>query len=349
MMILQALANDSRGNKPRNVTIMDVAREAGVSYSTVSRVMNNNPHVRAEKRERVLTAMNRLGYVVNQQARSLAGGRSHVIGLLVPDVGNSYIGQIMRGVDEHLAASQYDLMLYTTHRRKMKESVYVATLTRGMTDGLLLLLPLNPEAYIEGLYRSQFPYVVIDHQGFDDFSPSVIATNWQGAFDATEYLIGLGHRRIAMITGTPELNSAKERLRGFQDALQAHNIPLNPELMRNGDFHQTPSYTAAAELLALPEPPTAIFAASDLSAIGAIDAIRAQGLRIPEDISIVGFDDIPEAAWMHPGLTTVRQPLLDMGRRAVQLLFEYIESPDRSTKRIEINTELIIRESCQPV
>lgn len=334
--------------RSRQVTIVDVAREAGVSYSTVSRVMNGYPHVSAEKRESVLNAMTRLGYVVNQQARSLAGGRSHVIGLLVPDVGNGYIGEIMRGIDDELAAAQYDLMLYTTHRQKTKESIYVATLTRGMTDGLLLLLPLNPEAYLSALHEEQFPYVVIDHQGFDDFSPTVIATNWQGAYDATTYLIELGHRRIGFIAGTPALSSAIERLEGYKAALAAHGIAFQPALIANGDFAQSASYEAANVLLDLPQPPTAIFAASDMSAFGAMEAIRNRGLNIPQDISVIGFDDIPMSAHMHPALTTVRQPLAEMGRRATRMLFKLIDNPEEEVGRVMLDTELVIRDSCSP-
>jgi LacI family transcriptional regulator len=335
----------SSGKRSR-VTIMDVAREAGVSYSTVSRVINNYKHVSPEKRQRVLSAMTRLGYVVNQQARSLAGGRSQVIGLLVPTVGNSYIGQIMQGIDEELAAAQYDLMLYTTHRQRTKESVYVATLTRGMTDGLLLLLPLGASAYLETLRNEQFPYVVIDHQEIGGTGPAVVSTNRQGGYHATEYLIELGHRRIGHIAGTPELSSAAERLDGYQMALAHHKIGFDPALVVNGDFQTHSSYDAANVLLDLPQPPTAIFAGSDLTAFGAVDAIRNRGLSIPGDISVIGFDDLPEAASMHPALTTVRQHLLEMGRVATRMLLQYINDPDCERGQVVMDTELIVRDSC---
>src|SRR5947209_6808149 len=148
----------------KNVTIVDVAQEADVSYATVSRVINNGAHVKADKRERVLRAMAKLGFTVNQQARSLRAGRSQVIGLLVHDLGSSYIGEIIRGIEVELSAASYDLMLYTTHRRKTKEATYVSAITRGMADGLLLVLPRNPEAYLESLRQRRFPYVLVDHQ-----------------------------------------------------------------------------------------------------------------------------------------------------------------------------------------
>jgi LacI family transcriptional regulator len=335
--------------KTGSVTIVDVAREAGVSYSTVSRVVNNYEHVKPETREKVLNAMMRLGYVVNQQARSLRGGRSQVIGLLVPEVGNSYIGAIIRGIDAELAASQYDLMLYTTHRQKTKESTYVATITRGLADGLLLLLPTNVEAYMASLQRQQFAHVLIDYQHVDnDLTSTLQSTNWQGAFEATNYLINLGHRRIGYIVGLKEMQCSLDRLAGYRAALEAHGIDYVPELVYMGDFFRTQGYEAARQFLALPHPPTAIFAANDTSAFGAIEAVRGEGLRVPDDISVIGFDNIPEAAQVHPGLTTVRQPLEEMGRLAVQILLNRLDDPDLPGERVELPTELVIRESCKP-
>lgn len=331
------------------ITIFDVAREAGVSYATVSRVINNKDHVKPDKRERVLRAMTRLGYVVNQQARSLAGGKSQVVGLVVPGVDNSYIGEIIRGIDEELASASYDLMLYTTHRRKTRESTYVATLTQGLADGLLLVLPRDPGAYMEALRRRGFPFVVIDHQGIDDTGPAVGATNRQGGYSATRYLIELGHRRIGFITGTLEVRCSTDRLAGYRAALGEFGLPLDPALVREGDFQQPDGYRGAHELLALAERPTAIFASNDVMAFGVMEAVRECGLRIPADISIVGFDDIPQATHVNPQLTTVRQPLEQMGRLAARTLLQLIANPKADVARIELPTELIIRDSCRAV
>ncbi len=331
-----------------NVTIIDVASEAGVSYTTVSRVINNKENVRPETRERVLMAMTRLGYVVDQRARSLAGGRSQVIGLLVHDVGTSYIGEIIRGIDAELASAQYDLILYTTHRRKTKESAYVATLTRGLADGLLLVLPRNPGAYLETLRQYHFPHVLIDHRGLDEETPAVAAANRQGAYNATKYLIELGHQRIGFITGAMDQVCAQDRLEGYKAALVDHGIAFDPELVYEGDFFQPSGYTGASALLELPRPPSAIFASNDVSAFGVMEAVREHHLHIPEDISVVGFDDIPQAAHVHPPLTTVRQPLEEMGRIATRMLLEYIADPHLPVERVELPTELVIRQSCQP-
>jgi LacI family transcriptional regulator len=334
--------------KNSNVTIVDVADEAGVSYTTVSRVINNKGNVRPETRERVLMAMTRLGYVVDQRARSLAGGRSQVIGLLVPDAGTSYIGEVIRGIDAELVTAQYDLILYTTHHRKTKESAYVVTLTRGLADGLLLVLPRNPKACMETLRQHHFPHVLIDHRGSGDAVPAVAAANWQGAYSATEHLIELGHQRIGFVTGDMDQICAQDRLAGYETALADHGITLDPELVYEGDFFQHSGYAGANALLELNSPPTAIFASNDVSAFGVMEAVREHGLRIPDDISIVGFDDIPQAAHVHPPLTTVRQPLEEMGRTATRMLLEHIKDSHCPLKRVELPTELVLRQSCCP-
>jgi LacI family transcriptional regulator len=330
----------------QDITIYDVAREAEVSYSTVSRVINNKG-VSAQKRERVLRAMAELGYVANLQARSLAGGQSHIIGLLVHSLSVEYFDEIARGVDDELAAMQYDLMLYTTHRRKGRESAYVAKVTRKLVDGLLLVLPRNAETYLEALRHRRFPYVLVDHQGLGFDVPSVGATNWQGGYDGTSYLIELGHRRIGFITGEMTLGCARDRLAGYQQALSGAGLPLDPTLIREGNFLQPQAFTCANDLLDLAERPTAIFASNDVSAFGVMEAVRHRGLRIPEDISILGFDDIPQAAQVYPSLTTVRQPLAEMGRAAAKLLLTYIKDPDAAIQRIVLPTTLIVRQSCQ--
>ena len=329
------------------ITIFDVASDAGVSYATVSRVINNDPHVKPETRQRIVDTMVRMGFVVNRQARSLASGRSQMIGLLVPDLETGYIGEIIRGIDTELEISQYDVMLYTTHRRETKEANYVTSLVQGMVDGLLLVLPRNPGLFLDFLRQRRFPHVLIDHQGIDEKGPAVGATNWQGAYTATEYLIKLGHHRIGLITGWMDLGCARDRLAGYQSALRTHHIPVEPDLIFEGDFHQPAGYEGASAFLKLPVPPTAIFASNDVMAMGAIEAVRVHGFRIPEDISILGFDDIPQVATLHPGLTTVRQPLEQMGRVAAQMLLDFLKDPQKKTQRLELPTELIVRDSCR--
>ncbi|MAT98137.1 MAG: LacI family transcriptional regulator [Anaerolineaceae bacterium] len=337
-----------RNKSSHEVTIKDVAKEAGVSYSTVSRVVNNKSYVNPDTRERVLQAMVRLGYQVNLHARSLAGGQSNVIGLLVVDLTTQYMGEIINGIDDVLAAHQYELMLYTTHRRKAKESAYVHMMARGLADGLLISLPREPEAYLKSLRQKGFPYVIIDHRTEEPSDRFVSADNHQGGYEATKHLIELGHRRIGIVTGWTDMVSAQDRLAGYQAALAEAGILFSEELLYEGDFSQPGGFRGGSYLLDLAEPPTAVFASNDISAMGVIEAIRAQGLQVPHDISVVGFDDIPTAALLNPQLTTMRQPLQEMGRSATQMLLDMLKNPETMPESIIFPTELIVRESTAP-
>jgi LacI family transcriptional regulator len=331
------------------VTIVDVAQKANTSLGTVSRVINNDIHVADETRQRILAVMHEMGYVANRQARSLKGSTTHVIGVLVPDLGTEYIGEIMRGIDSELALEQFDLMLFATHRTAIKEANYVANLVQGIVDGLLLVLPSNPADYIGSLTQRNFPFALIDHHGNGTSGHAVGATNWQGAYNATEYLIKLGHIRIGFITGSMDLGCSVDRLEGYRSALRTYHLPILPELIYQGDFKQPDGYNGAIALLDLPEPPTAIFASNDVMAMGVMNAVRNRGLHIPEDISIIGFDNIPSTAMVFPSLTTVQQPLEQMGRVATQMLFRILKEPDKDFGRIELPTELIVRNSTSPI
>jgi LacI family transcriptional regulator len=341
--------NNISPKKRRGVTIVDVARASGVSYTTVSRVLSGYEFVSETARTRVMKAVEDLGYVANLQARSLKGGRSQIIGLLVPNLDNGYVGTITQGIDQELARANYDLMLYTSHRRPGKESFYVNAIVNGLTDGLLLVAPLIPATYLNELREHNYPYVLIDQTDDSEDSSVVESTNWQGAYDATHFLIQLGHTQIAFIKGSGAVRSAIDRLQGYKAALAEHNIPIREDLVIEGDYQQQTGYETTKKLLQNTEVrPTAIFAANDLSAFGAMDAARESGLRIPDDISIIGFDDIPQASFVYPKLTTVRQPLEQMGRVAVKLLLERIEDQSRPPQRVTLATQLVIRDSCRP-
>jgi LacI family transcriptional regulator len=312
-------------------------------------VINESPHVKAETRQQVLVAIQELGYVVNKQAQSLAaGGRSQMIGVLVPDFGTGYTGETIRGIDAELTQRNREMVLYTTHRIANKEAKYITNLIKSSVAGLLMVLPINSVENIGSLIRQNFPYVLIDHQGSRQDCPAVGATNRRGGYDATEYLIGLGHNRIGFITGTMSMGCSMDRLDGYRAALEAHRIPFSPELVFEGDYSQPLGFAGASKLLDLALPPTAIFASNDVMAIGAIDAVRNRGMRVPEDISIIGFDDVPQATQSHPPLTTIRQPLETMGRESVQILLDLLEHPGKKVNRIELPTELVIRGTCAP-
>jgi LacI family transcriptional regulator len=333
--------------RQRTVTIFDVAKASGVSSSTVSRVLTGFAFVKESTRKKVLERANALGYVANVQARSLAGGKSQIIGLLVPNLDNGYITEISCGIDEELAKANYDLMLYTTHHKRSKEAQYVHTIVNGPADGLILLVPLVSYSYLEILHEQRFPYVLVDQIDSSQQSAAVNSTNYQGAFEATSYLIALGHKRIGFVKGLTGLVSARERFEGYKDALNQHSLTLDEALLVAGDFEQHASREATKTLLSSAHPPSAIFACNDLSAYGVMEAIREAGLNISQDISVLGFDDIPQSSLTYPKLTTVRQPLRDMGRIAVELLLEQLNNPGTELKQVTLETQLMLRDSCQ--
>lgn len=345
------MKNDhSASNKKRNITINDVAEASGLSTATVSRVLSGYEFVKEATRIRVMKAVEQLGYVASVPARSLAGGRSRIIGLLVPNLDNGYVGTIAQGIDKALALANYDPILYTSHRLPSKETYYAHAIASGLTDGLLLIAPQVPTTYVDALREQNFPYVLIDQVDVTEKSTVVDSTNWQGAYEATQYLCQLGHERIAFIGGASMMQSAVDRLEGYKAALCDNDIPFREELVINGSYQQEFGYESTKNLLQgnFP-PPTAIFASNDLSAFGAMDAVRECGFNIPDDISIVGFDDVPQASLVYPKLTTVRQPLEQMGRVAVQMLLERIEDRSRPPQRVTLATQLVIRDSCKAI
>ncbi len=334
--------------KSQHVTIVDVANDSGVSYSTVSRVLNGYEFVKDSTREKVLASAKALGYVANQQARSLAGGRSNIIGLLVPTLDMGYVATIARGVEEALGSTDYDIMLYTTHRQREKEARYAKMIANGMSDGLLLLAPAYMDDYVDSFIDNQFPYVMVDQEDPKHRSSTISVTNWQGAYEATEYLIRLGHRRIAHIAGLMSMSSAQQRLEGYRAALKEYDIPFDDNLVVIGNYLQADSVEASQKLLIMQEPPTAIFAANDMMAFGAIEAAMSRELHIPEQLSIIGFDDVPQAMFSYPKLTTVRQPLDQMGHTATRLLLSIIDNPEQKPQHITLSTKLIERDTCAP-
>ncbi len=332
----------SRG---RRATIFDVARTAGVSYSTVSRVVNDYAHVNEATRERVRAAMREHGYVAHVTARALASGRTQAIGLLAQEIDNPFFSVVIKGVDQAVSVADYDLLLCTTHSRREKEAEYVARLSHGMVDGLLIVLPTGLPEYVAQLRAEHYPFVLIDHDSDAPGCTVVNAANRRGTRDGIAYLIGLGHRRIGFITGRLDVGASHERLAGYREALGEAGIRLDEALVVEGDFLEARGYEAARELLSLPQPPTAIFASSDAAAFGVLGAARDTGSAVPGDLSVLGFDDIVEASHMGAALSTVRQPLREMGHVAVQRLLSLLADPTQPPARLVMETELVIRKT----
>ncbi|MGC9467741.1 MAG: LacI family DNA-binding transcriptional regulator [Anaerolineae bacterium] len=336
----------ARNNK--KITIQDVARAAGVSASTVSRVLNDKDDVAADTYKRVQEVIAELGYTSSLAARSMRSRRTGVIGLILPDLEDSFLIQVLKGINCAIAEFEYDLIAYAspsigTPSKADREQLYVSLLNGSLTDGMIVVTPAAA-----GFPRIA-PVVVIDPNRDCTECPAVIGSNYAGALMAMEYLLDLGHRCIGFISGRPDLQSADQRLRGYESALAQAGIPLDPDLIMEGDFTAETGHRVARELLSLPEPPTAIFAANDRSAIGAIEAAREMGLRVPEDLSVIGYDDIPEAAYYNPALTTIDQSILEMGRLATEILIRLIREENVKSGPYTVPTQLVVRGSCQEV
>lgn len=323
--------------------MFDVAIEAGVSTATVSRVANGHPNIRLATRERVEEAMRRLGYVANLRARSLAGGRTNLIGLIVDDLESSYISQVARGIDEAVATHGYDLMVSTMHMRE-RTTRHIESLFNGFAEGLIVLLAGGFGRYLGEVEARKFPVVLIDHDPASNVS-IVKADNDAGTREAVRHLSTLGHDRIGFITGNLKVASARERLDAYRT--EVAELGLNPQtdLVVDGDFTLDGGATAARQLLGLNEPPTALLASSDAEAFGVMQVAREMGVTIPGDLSLVGFDDIPEASYVTPTLTTVRQPMREMGVLAAEMLMSIVGEGQGQTSTVQLPTQLIVRET----
>jgi LacI family transcriptional regulator len=340
------MSSDNQHRWTGRPTIRDVARTAGVSIATVSRVMNGRPDVAATTRERVLGAVRELGFSTNRSARSLVGGRTFLVGITLPLVEAEYFSRIVAGAADELYDHDLQVVLAPTLHLRDRSANLLARLAGGMTDGALLILPEESSEALRRLARTGYPFVVIDPlEPLDEGVPSVSATNALGGRAATEHLLALGHRRIGAITGVPEWLASVERLNGYRAALASAGVVLDSALVVESDWAVEGGEAAAALLLDLPDPPTAVFAFNDNMAIGALRAARARGLRVPADFSVVGFDDSEQATTASPGLTTVRQPVAAMGRIAVSLLLRLLEHRRGEGMSIELQTRLIVRDS----
>lgn len=330
----------------RIVTINDVAETAGVSVTTVSRVLNDKGDVSAETYQKVQKVIEDLGYTSNLAARSMRSLRTNVIGLIIPDAGEPFPIEVMKGVNSAIAALDFDLIIYTCgdnhkHYTADRERKFVSLLSNSLTDGVIVVTPAAQH------FATNAPLVAIDPHYASNEYPAVISTNRDGAMEAMDYLIDLGHRRIGYIGGRADLKSSERRLRGYQDSLKQAGIPLDTNYIVEGDFSAETGYCCAQKLLSLPQRPTAIFCANDVTALGAYRAAAEIGLSIPEDLSLVGFDNIPDAALATPRLTTIDQSIREMGVIAMQMLVKLIKGESLENRIEHTSTRLVIRESCQ--
>ena len=335
-------------NSSRRSTIAEIAAKAGVSIPTVSRVLNNRPDVSAATRERVEQVIKESGFI-RSRVKNVLKASSGIIDMLIPDLTTLYPVEIVRGVEEVLERTELRLALSLTHNTLESEERWLSKVIDGSTDGAILVLAHGQSKRLDMLRQHKIPFVVVDHRGeLGPDVPSVGATNWLGGRLATEHLLSLGHRRIAIISGDASLRCSRDRIAGYRAALEDAGVAIDAELIRPGAFIQQTGYEQTCALLDLAEPPTAIFAGSDTQAMGVYAALRARGLSLPGDMSVVGFDDVPLASIVTPALTTVRQTLAEMGRVATTMLLRLIAEEPLDSRRVELTTTLIVRESTAP-
>jgi LacI family transcriptional regulator len=320
-----------------NVTIRDVAAEAGVSVATVSRVFNSKGPIRQETFQRVLDVAAALQYVPHAGARSLSTRSTRTIGVVLPDLHGEFFSEVIRGIDLEARRSGYHVLLSGSHADR-EEMRAVVQAVRGLVDGLIVMSPdLDADALIDEVPRG-LPVVLLNAR--TTARPSITIDNAAGARGVVSHLASLGHSRIAFITGPPRNADAEQRRRGFRNGVRAHGIEA---IEIAGNFTEESGHEAGQEILTLRPRPTAVFAANDSMALGALSAFREAGVRVPEQIALVGFDDIPIARYLDPPLTTVKVPIADLGRRGLQLL---LESDGGSSKPSTLETSLVVRRSC---
>jgi LacI family transcriptional regulator len=330
-------------------TLEDVARKAGVSRSTVSRVVNKHPNVRDDVRERVLAVIKKTGYHPNAAARSLVSQRSEVLGLVLPRSVQSffadpYFPRLTQGIAQACNQNNYTLALFLFGTKEDEERLYPRISRRGLLDGIIVQSAQMGEELILRLAQENIPLVMQGRPAHVANVSYVDVDNVTAAHMAVSHLLGLGYQRVGTITGPLDTTVGLDRLEGYRKALTERGMEVDDNLIVEADFTEVSGYQALQRLL--PARPRAVFVASDTMALGAMRAIREAGLKVPNDVAIVGFDDLPPAIMIEPPLTTVRQPVHQLGMTAVATLLDIIENGVEPTRRIILNTELIVRDSC---
>lgn len=330
-------------------TLKDVARKANVSISTVSRVINKEPLVKARTRGKVEEAIAELNYLPNRVAQRLRSinTKNKLIGLVLPDIQNPFYVDVVRGVEEAAYQQNFSVMIGNFDQDERKEKIFLDILQSESIDGLIVAPSRGRDQHIKKVIENGYPVVCIDRGLVGTDVDVVKVNNEAGAFSAIDYLIALGHKRIAHITGDPGIPTTRERVAGYERAMAKHGIDIDQELVKNSDSGYESGAILMQDLIDMPHRPTAVFTANNLLTLGALKTIHENELQIPNDISIVGFDDMYWSTSLNPPLTAVRQSGYDIGNKAAELLVQKIAQPERSTSSVVMDTELIVRRSCK--
>lgn len=330
------------------VSLKDVAQHANVSIATVSRAISHPDKLAPPTLLLVQQAMRDLGYKPNRVARRLRqkSGRRHLLGLIIPDIQNPFFAEMARGVEDVAYANEFAVMLCNSDEDLKKEAFYLDVMQSESVDGIILPPINDQDPAIMRLASAGMPIVSVDRSLVNSSLDKVEVDNRQGAYEAVDHLIKLGHRRVAMIAGRQNVSTSRERRAGYEEALKANQLSVQETLIRTGDNKQASGHALAEELLALSPRPTALFVSNNLMTVGAMEAIHKHGLRIPQDVAIIGFDDLPWAEALDPPLTVVRQPAYEVGRAAAELLLKRLSEPEAPAVWLRLRPKLILRSSC---
>jgi LacI family transcriptional regulator len=326
-------------------TIREVSESAGVSYATVSHVINNTRLVTPETRERVLAAMDALNYRPNAVARSLRQGKTNTIGLVLPDSANPFFAEISRGIEDEAFKRGYSVFLCNTELDTQRELFYVDVLSNKQVDGIIFVAAGDQADSLDFLLRRRMPLVMIDRDVPKVEADAVLTDHQLGGFLATRHLLELGHTRIACIAGPSSISPSAERITGYRKALEQAGIVCDQSLIIRGDYHAQSGMDITHSILQMDPRPTAIFALNDLMALGALRAVTEAGYSVPKDIAVVGYDDLEIARFTNPPLTTIAQPKKEIGTQAVNLLVDRMSRKSRPPSRLVLPPELIVRRS----
>lgn len=332
-------------------TLKDVAREANVSISTVSRVLNTPEKVLPQTQRDVREAVEALGYQPSRVARRLRlkDGKANLIGLVIPDIQNPFFADVTRGVEDVARANDYALILSNSDEDPDKQRIALNTLKTESVDGVIVPPVSTRDPEVEQLLEEDIAVVCVDRRLESTPVDMILSDNQQGAYDAVTHLINLGHERIGFIGGIARISTGTERRQGYEQALRNHALPVDSALIREGDSRREEGRHLTNTLLDLDTPPTALFTGNNLTTLGALSAIRLRGLRIPEDIALVGYDDIPWAMALNPPPTVMDQPGYEMGQQAACLLLERLANPNREPTTMTLQPKLVVRQSCGAV